>query len=1679
MSRYDNVKLIKSILFNTEGMDEWLNYVYAPDGAKKATIEEVEAFLLSIFKDYKIEKFDPKKGDRYTTSVMDERDIDQILFDEEVEEEERTAAKKQRKEMEEKYGEQPLDIKSTSIDATDIDEVRLLTNPADRPFMYQGKWYRSVEHAYQTLKGGPDSFDKEIFHLFHDADKEFKDGMGPVGGPWKSKIPPYKVDDWNLKLAEDLMVESFNQNEQLHPLIESTRGRELTHSVGDKFWKENFVKAFERARDRYTKSEDVKLQTGEIAYTEPLDQEGLAEQSLKQEFKSELGKLQPFFADRIDKKLIENRESNIVDEITRQLTNGGQVDGAGSGIYSAKEKGITQDVLDEEANRILKLVADKIRESGKAINGRWISGMQSGWDEAWVKAAYDELLPLAESPGVFIETHHEIDFAYLDENNIKVENREKSIARFGNRKIDHRESPDAGGHWWERTDSKGKETSLAIDAVFEKPEKGSASRRGAIGRTARAVAAGPGGAGAYYGFEVGPDGTIDENQRPWRITEVDEKGVPTKIENIKPDEDWYKEKIKGKSAKGKGGIEGYRGADISEGLPNPFSSNENAFTTRKSGEGVFRTGDEAETMRLWSEWIDNPPDKWSYIGVGATTGGGHTFTEEDIKFLKDERNKQLRTANTRSSDYFLKYFRTFNPKTDIEFVVDEDGTKYGTHVKEWIDRFEGLQGKVLPEPELPPVEVFEGNWKAGTPSLPEYKDTHVFIFGDNILEEGKGGQATIRGKDNIIGIPTKFAPVDGKAEYYFSDEILETGTGKTHTFTYKGTKHNYTSEQVLERLKGAFKQIEQARLDGKIIMMSKDGVGTGRSGPKIGKNDRISLEEYAPKFWNHLRNRLRQTVEYELPVKNEDALQKALGEQKAVPKSNLNLSSYDNTWWHNKFTEIANAPDVKAKQRILTKLTPDQKNMYKALLNEGQYDIKGDTIGLTPEEYEEMKKHPKDVADIEPVSEQPPTGKEPTETKKDTKKKTARKNVINQKGGRPTADDIPNIKPNQVPAKNHVFFEHNALGYWRLNEIDKNILFDDGQPINTSKLLNILRGKQTSIEVTAEGFEKMVDYTNQRSLPEGQQQKVETVKAGDIIHVKSPQMGLMDELKSLWVVVENIDEDLFADVVIDGVSEPWYESDAKLQEWAEKNGVTFEAAKNHFSEGRPGKKGRGSQTGPAKEVSRWRNAKNINIKVIHSTTNSAKANSAVKDILKKIDLRWVKDIDYGVDFQKNWQAGGLLGKFLSVSDPVSLGVAATLEAVTTKVPVAAEYTQYKYAELAHNWGFNPEKHDQIGELLVKIGKGSRAGLGTAMAALDYGEYAYGWAAEGVGNTFRRLGQSQIIGAEDLLKLGDAKIGEEIAEEALEKIGTRALGKKGITQAVTGGVASFLGTPGAKARITAASDAAMLGKRRTAPTGTVKAMKQYERWNFLYGLASGIILAAIESLGIIGRDTYGKESIKNALGDEYYEWAKDNPGIDVIGPWPLIDSLLEAEDDGVIAHGTTDLYLQWTNSKWIQTIYDFMGIRGAEEMEPINVLWQEKRIPDNWFSTLGVELGFNGKNNVMDFIGKLPLPQTGLMPAVERSPIVSGLEIPLEEFLWPKIKTAFSGEDEIEMTESEQYIDEMKLVQQAKAVEEETDFLNYSDSIDPTNSLQNLISHNKLSSLSPTLSASPLTEVPDA
>ena len=48
----------------------------------------------------------------------------------------------------------------------------------------------------------------------------------------------------------------------------------------------------------------------------------------------------------------------------------------------------------------------------------------------------------------------------------------------------------------------------------------------------------------------------------------------------------------------------------------------------------------------------------------------------------------------------------------------------------------------------------------------------LYIFGDNLLSVGKGGQAIIRDCDNVFGIPTKRAPLR-KDEALFHDNFDE------------------------------------------------------------------------------------------------------------------------------------------------------------------------------------------------------------------------------------------------------------------------------------------------------------------------------------------------------------------------------------------------------------------------------------------------------------------------------------------------------------------------------------------------------------------------------------------------------------------------------------------------------------------------------------------------------------------------------------------------------------------------------------------------------------------------------------------------------------------------------------------------------------------------------------------
>jgi hypothetical protein len=95
----------------------------------------------------------------------------------------------------------------------------------------------------------------------------------------------------------------------------------------------------------------------------------------------------------------------------------------------------------------------------------------------------------------------------------------------------------------------------------------------------------------------------------------------------------------------------------------------------------------------------------------------------------------------------------------------------------------------------------------------------LFVFGDNMIEQGYGGQAkSMRGEPNAVGIPTKNFP-DTTPKSYFSDK-------------------DYREAELKITLR-FLRLIEHAR-KGEKIVWPFDGIGTGLA----------DLKNKSPKIWN-------------------------------------------------------------------------------------------------------------------------------------------------------------------------------------------------------------------------------------------------------------------------------------------------------------------------------------------------------------------------------------------------------------------------------------------------------------------------------------------------------------------------------------------------------------------------------------------------------------------------------------------------------------------------------------------------------------------------------------------------------------------------------------------------------------------------------------------------------------
>jgi hypothetical protein len=126
------------------------------------------------------------------------------------------------------------------------------------------------------------------------------------------------------------------------------------------------------------------------------------------------------------------------------------------------------------------------------------------------------------------------------------------------------------------------------------------------------------------------------------------------------------------------------------------------------------------------------------------------------------------------------------------------------------------------------VEIFNGNW-----TLSDIKShpKKIFVFGDNNLRYGKGGQAIIRDLPNTIGLRTKKAPNNQLSSFYSDSDLEE-------------NKKNII-EDILT--------IKDLQLKGNIIVFSNGGYGTGLS----------KLKEHAPKTFEYLCDCLKSFFNYD------------------------------------------------------------------------------------------------------------------------------------------------------------------------------------------------------------------------------------------------------------------------------------------------------------------------------------------------------------------------------------------------------------------------------------------------------------------------------------------------------------------------------------------------------------------------------------------------------------------------------------------------------------------------------------------------------------------------------------------------------------------------------------------------------------------------------------------------
>lgn len=128
-----------------------------------------------------------------------------------------------------------------------------LSNFAERPFVYKGREYQSVEQAFQYIKGEKFSNTNNIATGNEDILREIISSKDPAEiKKLGRQLKEVNVKDWDKhseRIMKELIRESFKQNPEALNSLLSTGNATLTHTQDTGKWKTLFPKILMEVRD--------------------------------------------------------------------------------------------------------------------------------------------------------------------------------------------------------------------------------------------------------------------------------------------------------------------------------------------------------------------------------------------------------------------------------------------------------------------------------------------------------------------------------------------------------------------------------------------------------------------------------------------------------------------------------------------------------------------------------------------------------------------------------------------------------------------------------------------------------------------------------------------------------------------------------------------------------------------------------------------------------------------------------------------------------------------------------------------------------------------------------------------------------------------------------------------------------------------------------------------------------------------------------------------------------------------------------------------------------------------------------------------------------------------------------------------------------------------------------------